>query len=239
VEVVMALAPRLRRWHRWHALAMSLVVIGSAGSGLIHTWMARTQPPPPAARPAGEVDLAAATLPPSRLLDGLPGAPVSASLRTLGGEPWWQIICTGKGVPVWRHATTGVIGEGADARYAAEVAARSLGGATVRQTAYLTAFDREYIAIFRILPVYRFDADDGQGTRVYVSTMTGSVTRATDDRKQFEADLFGLAHKWTFIPWRGLRDWALMVAMGSLILLALGGLVLFWTTRRRMITPGD
>ncbi len=39
--------------------------------------------------------------------------------------------------------------------------------------------------------------------------------------------------------WHGVRDWALIVAMGSLILLAIGGLALFWSTRRRTITPGD
>jgi hypothetical protein len=239
VEVVMVIAPRLRRFHRWHALAMSLVVIASAGSGLIHTWMSHSQPPPPAARPAGEVDLSAATLPPSALSAGLPataGKPVSASLRPLDGDVWWQIICDGQTAPIWRHATTGAIDDAADARYAAQIAARAMGGGSVRQTAYLTAFDAEYIAIFGILPVYRFDADDAAGTRVYVSTMTGSVTRATDDHKQWEADVFSLLHKWNFIPWRPLRDWALLIAMASLILLACGGIVLFFTTRQRAQT---
>ena len=44
---------RLRTFHRWHALAMSVVVILSAGSGLLHTWMARHQSSPPPARPTG------------------------------------------------------------------------------------------------------------------------------------------------------------------------------------------
>ncbi|MBN8526047.1 MAG: hypothetical protein J0M02_11990, partial [Planctomycetes bacterium] len=56
------MAQRLRRFHRWHALVMSVVVIMAAGSGLVHTWMSHHQPPPPAARPAAGVDLAAATL---------------------------------------------------------------------------------------------------------------------------------------------------------------------------------
>jgi hypothetical protein len=233
VDVVMAIALSLRRWHRAHALAMSLVVITSAGSGLLHIWMARTQAPPPAARPAAAVDLAAASFPPSRLSEGLPGDPVSVSLRPIAGEPWWQILCRGRTTPVWRHAATGAFDEAADARYAAEIASRALGGVPVRQTAYLTAFDDTYIAIFRILPVYRFDADDDPGTRVYVSTMTGSVTRQTDDRKQLEAGVFSLLHKWTFIPWKDVRDWALIIAMASLVILALGGIVLFALTRRR------
>ena len=84
-----------------------------------------------------------------------------------------------------------------------------------------------------MLPVYRFDADDERGTRVYVSTLTGSVTRATDDAKQREATIFTVFHKWMFIKNREVRDWALMTAMAGLIALAVSGLVLFWQTRRR------
>ena len=220
---------QLRRFHRWHALVMSIVVLTSAGSGLIHTWMSRSQPPPPPARPAGVVDLAAVTVPPS----ALPGPAVGISLRTIGGQPWWQLMPEGGGPVRWFDARNGAEDEAADARYAAEIAGRFLPGAGVRQTAYLTAYDAEYIAIFRILPVYRFDADDGRGTRVYVSTMTGSVTRHTDDGRQFEAQVFSLLHKWMFIPNRTVRDWALMVAMAGLVVLAGSGLLLFWRTRRR------
>jgi hypothetical protein len=67
--------------------------------------------------------------------------------------------------------------------------------------------------------------------------MTGSVTRHTDDVRQLEANLFGLLHKWTFIPNRTVRDVALMIAMAGIIALALSGLVLFWRTRpRRTLT---
>lgn len=35
----MAITGRLRRFHRWHGLAMSLIVLGAAGSGLLHVLM--------------------------------------------------------------------------------------------------------------------------------------------------------------------------------------------------------
>lgn len=234
--MALVIAMQLRRFHRWHALAMSVIVITSAGSGLIHTWMSTHQAPPPATRPVEAVNLAGATLPPAQLPAHLPvdaGQPVSASLRSLDGRPCWQVICSGRSAPLWLDAVTGQPDPGADERYAAGIAARAAGGHGVRQTAYLESYDSEYIAIFRLLPVYRFEVDDHYGTRLYVSTMTGSIARATDDRKQFEANVFSLFHKWTFIPWKGVRDWALIVAMASLILLATVGLVLFWTTRRR------
>lgn len=219
---------RLRTFHRWHALAMSVVVILSAGSGLLHTWMARHQLPPPPARPVGAVDLTTVTFAPALL--PMPAAGVS--LRSIGGVTWWQVTPAPSGPVRWFDASTGVEDPTADARYAAEIACRSLGVEAVRQINYLTAYDAEYIAIFCILPVYLFTSDDGFGTRVYVSTLTGSVTRMTDDAKQVEATAFSILHKWMFIRNRNIRDWALMVAMGSLIALAVSGLVLFWRTRR-------
>jgi hypothetical protein len=231
----MANTKRLRSFHRWHALAMSVIVIMSAGSGLLHTLMSRPPPPPPATRPAAAVDLAAATLPPSALAARLPadaGAVQSVSVRPIGGRPWYQVISAGRRTPIYADVASGAVDEAADERYAAEIAARHLGGAAVRKTAYLTAYDDEYIAIFRILPVYRFDADDGRGTRVYVSTMTGSVARATDDAKQFEATTFSLLHKWNFIPNKAVRDWALVAAMAGIIALAATGIVLFVRSRR-------
>ena len=219
---------RLRTFHRWHALAMSVVVIMSASSGLLHTWMARHQSPPQPARPTGSVDLTSVTFAPALL----PGPAAGVSLRSIGGVTWWQVTPAMSGPVRWFDARTGVEDFTADARYAAEIAGRSLGAEAVRQISYLTAYDAEYIAIFRILPVYLFTSDDGLGTRVYVSTLTGSVTRLTDDAKQVEATAFSLLHKWMFIRNRNVRDWALMVAMGSLIALAVSGLVLFWRTRR-------
>jgi hypothetical protein len=85
------------------------------------------------------------------------------------------------------------------------IASSFLGGASVRQTDCLTDFNQEYVNIFRILPVFRFDVHDGVGTRVYVSTTTGTVTRHTDDEKQFEANVF-LLHKFGFIHDRTIRD---------------------------------
>lgn len=226
----------LRRFHRGHALIMSVVVILSAGSGLIHTVMTQTQAPPPPTRPQAALDISQALVPPASLLEGVPvdiGPLVAANMRSINHEPWWQLFFQQSPKPLWRHAKTGAFDDGADQRYAADIAQRGLGGIPVRNTKYLTAFDAEYIAIFRILPVYRFDADDVLHTRVYVSTLTGSVTRLTDDKKQWEANVFSTFHKWNFIPSKSLRDVIIIIAMVSLIVLACGGIMLFVMTQRR------
>jgi hypothetical protein len=237
----MAFAPRLRRFHRWHALVMSVVVLGSSLSGLLHTWMARTQAPPPSARPTAAVDLGTVVVAPSAIAAALPadaGRVVSANIRPIDGAAWYQVIASGRKQPIYVDGATGRIDEGVDARYAQQIARDALGGRDAVPAGYLTAFDDEYIAIFRILPVYRFDAGDGRGSRVYVSTMTGSVTRFTDDARQVEANVFTYLHKWGFIRNRTARDVTLMCVMASIVLMALSGMALFWLSRpRRSATP--
>lgn len=238
----MKMDPRLvRRIHRRLALVFSVTLLMSASSGILHSVMARTQPPPPPAKPSEPFDPGAATLSPAAALarmkaspEGAPeGHPSAVSLRPIGGEPWFQFVFRSEppGPPRYVHASTGAVDPAGDEKYAAEIASAYLGGVPVRRTAHLTAFDDEYINIFRILPVYRFDAGDGRGTRVYVSTMTGSVTRATDDRKQWEAALFSNLHKFMFIRNKDLRDLALVGATAGVLLAALTGIALFFMTR--------
>jgi hypothetical protein len=108
----------------------------------------------------------------------------------MSSEPWYQIYGT-QPIPAYVSAIDGRA-QSCDGRrlMRRRIASLFLGGASVRQTDYLTDFNQEYVNIFRILPVFRFDVHDGVGTRVYVSTTTGTVTRHTDDEKQFEANVF-------------------------------------------------
>jgi hypothetical protein len=240
MAVVSMNANSLRRFHRGHALIMSAIVAASAASGLIHTWMGMTQGPPPRAAPASAVDTAAVRLSPAEavtLATALrpPGAGsltvTGLDLRPIGGVPFWRIL--GGPAPIWVDATQPVVDADADVRYALQVARAAVGdGAKLRHDGVLTAYDQEYIAIFRLLPVHRIRVDDGKGTRLYVSTVTGSVARQTDDWKQFEANVFTYAHKWAFLP-RPWRDYALIIAMAGILVLAVSGVVLAVLTRRR------
>jgi hypothetical protein len=84
-----------------------------------------------------------------------------------------------------------------------------------------------------MLPVYRFDTGDDLDTRVYVSTTTGSVTRHTDRRRQFEANIFTYFHKFGFIPNKNLRDFVLTAVTAGSALAAIAGIGLFVVTRPR------
>jgi uncharacterized iron-regulated membrane protein len=234
-----------RRLHRWIGLLFSVFALIASGSGLIHNIMTRTQAPPPPARPAGTaLDPAAVTVPLSaaiaRLADPDRNAPLlAANLRVIGNASWWQLFVTGAPRPHYVNAANGQADDGADERFAAEIASGFLGGKAVRKTDYLTAFNNEYINIFRLLPVYRFDAAGGDPlhTRVYVSTITGSVTRHTDDQRQWEANVFTNFHKFGFIPNKDLRDLTLSLTTSGIFLAALSGVALFFMTRPQRRLP--
>jgi hypothetical protein len=159
----------------------------------------------------------------------------AVNLRTIGGRPWYVARPVAPGTAQYVSADTGEVDPKRDAVFAAEIAARFLHvkPEEVRQTDFLTQFNREYINIFRILPVYRFDLGDRLKTRVYVSTMTESVTRHTDNYRQFEANMFGSLHKLNFIPNKTARDLVLTLTTFGIFCVSLAGIVLFFVTAPR------
>lgn len=228
----MADVRRVRQVHRWLGFIFSASALLSSGSGVIHNVMTRTQSPPPSARPAGQLDVdgVSVSLKESAAQCVSAGSFQAANLRQVGETTWYQWLIQGELVPCYVDARTGQKIADGDERYAEEIASRFLNGVAVRRTDYLTAFNSEYINIFRILPVYRFDADDGQGTRVYVSTVTGSVTRHTDNRRQMEASLFTNLHKLGFIRNKDVRDAVLTLMTFGIFLTSCAGLWLFGIT---------
>lgn len=229
-------AKTIRQLHRWIGLLFSVSILMSAGSGVLHNVMTRTQPPPPPARPSGgglvpeKIKVSAA-----EAIAKLPGGTTAqaVNLRGIGGEPWYQIYAAPPAAAIYVSAVDGRIDPAQDERYAAEIAAAFLGGAAVHKTEFLTAFNTEYLNIFRVLPVYRFDTDDPRHTRIYVSTTTGSVTRHTDDGRQFEANVFTNFHKLGFIRNKDVRDLTLTVLTAGIFLTAVLGVILFFATGRR------
>ncbi|RYD42181.1 MAG: hypothetical protein EOP85_11560, partial [Verrucomicrobiaceae bacterium] len=149
--------PWIRKAHRWLGLIFSLTLLMSSGSGVIHTVMTRTQAPPPAARPGNLLlDTTAIRLTAAEAVQKLPGGleATAINLRMIAGQPYYQVFST-KGAPAYVNAVTGAVDPAADETYAGEIARGFLGGAEVKKTNYLTAYNGEYIPIFRILPVYR------------------------------------------------------------------------------------
>ncbi|MGF1678757.1 MAG: hypothetical protein ACFCUX_06145 [Candidatus Methylacidiphilales bacterium] len=226
-----------RVWHRRLGIIFCFFVLLASGSGILHNVLTWTQSPPPRPLPSASLDPKRLTFPLSALT-GRWNEPITlVTIRELSGKPVYQIFREGISVPTYVSAETGIDLPDADALLAAEIASRHLGGIPVRQTDYLTAFNREYLSIFRILPVYRLDADDPQGTRVYVSTLTGSVTRHTDHHRQLNSTLFSLLHKFAFIPNKNIRNSVLTATTFGIFITALAGMLLYFKPRASKSTP--
>ncbi|MBK8093598.1 MAG: PepSY domain-containing protein [Verrucomicrobiaceae bacterium] len=227
----------IRKLHRWLGLFFSISVLLAAGSGVIHNVMTRTQAPPPQAKPSGggmDVNAIRISVAEATAKLGNPSPAVQAvNLRGIGGQPWYQIYTPESKTPHYISAVDGRVDAAQDEAYAAEIARGFLAGSEVKKTDYLTAFNTEYLNIFRILPVYRFDTGDALDTRVYVSTTTGSVTRHTDRQRQLEATIFTNFHKLGFIRDKDTRDFVLTVLTAGTAVVALLGIALFFVTRPR------
>lgn len=227
---------RIRKIHRVIGIFFVVSLLASAGSGVLHNVMSRTQSAPPKPRPSGKINpesLKISVPQAFSALKSMSGEVNAVSVRPISGSPWYQFLIEGSEKPLYVDGVTGKVDDTADERYASQIASNYLGGAEVYKTDFLTRFNGEYISIFRILPVYRFDTDDGKGTRVYVSTMTGSVTRHTDNRKQLEANIFSYVHKFMFIRNKDLRDFILTFMTAGVFVTGIFGIVLFVVTRKK------
>jgi hypothetical protein len=227
-------ASTLRSLHRWIGLACALTLLLAAGSGILHTVMTWTQPPPPRPEPATSFSPANIAFPVSALPANL-GPIRTLQIHSFDQTTWYQ-VSTPQGLRYF-NTTDGQEDPAVETRLALAIARRHLGsgvaGDAFTYTRRLDTYDREYLGIFRLLPVHRIDVDDGRGTRLYVSTLSGSVARHTDDRRQFEANVFSLFHKYAFIPNKGLRDGVLVTFTALAFLASLAGVALFVVTRRR------
>ncbi len=222
------LSPKGRRLHRWLGLLFGLYIISAAASGIAHNVMAVFFSPPPAARPDIPLDLSDVSLSPKEALqklgtEGNRSAVIAVNIRSIDNRIWYQILQGDEQLPRYINAETGEIDQHIDEVYAAQIAQSFMPDIPLEKTNYLEDYDDEYINIFRLLSVYRFDFKEDRHTRVYVSTTTGSVALATNDQRQFVASFFSNFHKLNFIQNKLLKNAVLTIlALGALIVCVYG-----------------
>src|SRR5690606_25752932 len=115
----------------------------AAVSGIAHNLMSAFFPPPPPARPSGEIHLAAASISPAQAAAAVPGAVEAINLRRIDNGLWYQVITPNAETPHYVSAATGAAGDSMDAAYAADIAAQALPGYRLTPGPRLTGFDNE------------------------------------------------------------------------------------------------
>lgn len=170
--------------------------------------------------------------------------PISnVSLVRLNEKPAYQVFRADRSVTYF-DAATGAVIEGANERYARELANSfsGLSEANIVSVKPLTQFDQEYGFINKRLPVMRVEYNDSNHTRYFVEPAAGVLSLQLGDRKRLESYTFNFLHKWHFLDWAGktTRDVIMMIFVLLQALLAGSGLWMFvlWKGATGKRVPG-
>lgn len=238
---------KLARWsnskHAWLALVAGFSLMIWGVSGLSHVAMVLFGPqqaqfmPPPAkvalegARPIAET-LAA---------QGIGQAVAVKTVAAPGGGALWQVT----GDPMaerryFRPAEGSEIKNGDKAQ--AEFLARHYLATdrAITSAKLQTEFDADYPWVNRLLPVWKLTFAGDGGLTAYIHTETSSLAAVNNTTKTRLQSVFRALHTWEWVP-QGM-DWlrvvVIAVMVGSLLAIALTGIAMLVTVRRKKRAPG-
>jgi hypothetical protein len=221
---------KIRKLHKYLGLIASIYVLLAVISGIIHIVMANFFTPPPPIMPENVVGIEKISIPFSEIIKELPknfGKVNSVNFRTIKGKLYYQFISDKPAKPRYINALSGKLEKNMDIIYAKEIAKKYLNNSNINQTEFLTNFTNEYLNIFRILPVYKFEAKNKLKEKVYVSTITGSVTLYLNKYRSFSQATFSLMHKFQFIQNKIIRDTLLALSALSVLFVSMLGVWIF------------
>jgi len=228
---------RLTRWHRRLSLLAGVALLLWASSGLLHPLMSWTNPRPAAfAPPVGE-PLALPAQPPPALAAEPAGI---ARLLSQGGRTLWQLASPDRQQLRYVDARTGEEPPDADRVRAVQLARHYTGlqAEPLGEVRHIVAFDREYPAVNRLLPVWRVEFTDERGLTAYVHTGEDRLASLSDRRKRVLLALFQTVHTLDFLEgMEGLRMGLVLAAVGSVLATAMLGIGLLLGRRGRPGAP--
>jgi PepSY-associated transmembrane protein len=215
--------------HRWLGILGCLLFIAWFVSGIVMMYarmpgladeerLARAEP----------LDLGAIKIAPAKAADefGIPAGRLQVGM--LQGRPVYRF--GGGRVQTIVFADTGDFFEGVGKDESLGIARRYAPGfeRAVRYDAYMTQPDQWTLQSDDVMPLHRFVVDDGEGTELYVSEVTGDVVLRTTTRERFWGYLGPVIHWVYFTPFRKTgRPWFEFVVWSSLVgcVMCVSGLV--------------
>jgi hypothetical protein len=224
------------RWliklHKWAALIIGLQVLAWVAGGLVMSAI-------PIERVRGEHNIAERNEPldltgvraPSEIaaLAGL--APESAELRAWLGRTVYE-FSRNEGAPVLVDAVTGETLSPIEEETAIAVARADYAGEP--EIAAVTFFAEPTWESRRDMPTWRVDFDDGEGTRLYVSTATGEVVARRNDAWRI-FDFFWMLHIMDYSERTDFNHPLLILASLFALGMSLFGFILLFPWIGRMI----
>ena len=103
-------------------------------------------------------------------------------------------------------------------------------GAVINGVSVVTAFDREYKFVNRLLPVYKVQFERKDKIRVYVQTTGDRFAYAVDDKRAIFDQVFGIFHNWNWLNMLGKGKYLVMATLLTMAFFTtVAGLYLFFT----------
>lgn len=107
-------------------------------------------------------------------------------------------------------------------------------GSKVTDASLITAFDKEYKSINRLLPVYRVGFERADGIRVYVETSQDRFAFAMDNKRAVFDSIFSALHTWNWLDLFGKGKLAVVFLVAALAFVTtVMGVYLFFTTKSK------
>ncbi|WP_148714380.1 hypothetical protein [Chitinolyticbacter meiyuanensis] len=232
--------PTGRRVHRTLALLVGAAGLLLTGSGLIHLWFSRPNPPAPAI----------AALPAIPALASVPEGVTALVAVSLSGAPAWLAAAAplpagGEHAHHHDHAAMSALPryhdgrawlpEGTAEAHAGQLA-RAAGApdAPIAKVSLVSEFGGEYGFFQKRLPVYRVDFAAPGHPAWYVEPATGAFSTRVEDADRNEGYVFATLHKWHWLDGLGKtpRDLILASFAAANVAAAVAG-ILLWRRRRR------
>ncbi|HSC80377.1 MAG TPA: hypothetical protein VLC08_08485 [Chitinolyticbacter sp.] len=234
--------PTGRRVHRTLAVTVGLAGLLLTGSGLIHLWFSRPNPPAPAvAALPGVVPLAAVPEGVTSLvavaLDGQPVWLANAAPMPAGGEHAHHHGHAAMSMLPRYYSGHNWLPDDTAIRHAIQLArAAGAPNAPVAEVALVTRFGGEYGFFQKRLPVYRVDFAAPGHPAWYVEPATGAFSTRVEDTDRNEGYVFAMVHKWNWLDGLGKtpRDVILASFAAANVAAAVAG-ILLWRRRRRAV----
>lgn len=189
----------LIQWHRWLGVLACAAVLIFAGSGLLHPLLSRSQPQPAQFQPPGLTAVAATPLATVLPQNGI-AAFTDARLVTIAGQPAYRIATEAGTVRYFDAADGTPLADGE--RHHAEALARHFSGdnaSAIARIEPVTAFDDDYLANNRLLPVWRVRFERADDLTAYVDTAGQRLATLVDARKRPLQSAFRLLHNFGFL----------------------------------------
>jgi hypothetical protein len=220
--------------HRWLGVLACIAILMFAGSGILHPVMSRFQPQPAQFKPPQIAMPQTALTLPAILQQNHIDTFATATAVAIGEQVAYRVQVTNIAARYFDVITGAEIAEG-EYRHAQFLARYFLGDAQtpINHAQIISAFDDDYVFINRLLPVWRFDFERGDGIRIYVDTAGSRLATLSDSPKRLFQNYFRTLHNFNFLEnhntW---RVTLMLVLLASTFTTAAVGLVMYVRLKR-------